>query len=218
MCSQIIDHTHKTYIEKRNRLGSSKYNGAFYYSKEIVKNIIPNVNTDRNWVTVNQQGYCFDHSIVFIHNNLHPNRYDWIADYKDLILVCGVPETCEKVEHLGIPIYLPLSVDVDYIKTFMIPEEEKYGTAFAGRYVKSKYGYIPPDVDYICGLDHRAFLQRIAYCKKLYAVGRVAIEGLVLGCEILPYDERYPDPSVWKVLDNKDAASMLQDILDGIDS
>ena len=48
----IIDHTHPDYVAKWKTLGEDKYNGAYYYSKEIVKNIIPNVKTDRNWITI----------------------------------------------------------------------------------------------------------------------------------------------------------------------
>ena len=43
------------------------------------------------------------------------------------------------------------------------------------------------------------------------------IEAKVLGCEILPYDPRFPDPERWKVLDNRDAAVILQKQLDLID-
>ena len=52
----IIDHDNSEYRRRWNRIGSDRYNGAFYYSKEIVANIIPNVRTDRNWVTVNVRG------------------------------------------------------------------------------------------------------------------------------------------------------------------
>ena len=68
----IIDHNYPTYRKKRNSLDyGNQHNGAYYYSKEIVKNIIPNVKTDRNWVTVratNLPKEIMDHSIVFIHN------------------------------------------------------------------------------------------------------------------------------------------------------
>ena len=87
----IIDHTHPYYTETIQLLGKkAHYNGAFYYSKEIVKNIIPNVNTDRNWVTIRVGNLAMDHSIVFIHNNLCPERYNFLEAYDDLILVCGV--------------------------------------------------------------------------------------------------------------------------------
>ena len=103
---------------------NTKPNGALEYSKEIVKYFIPNIKTDRNWVTINLAGYCYDHSIVFIHNNLTTELYEWLKDFDDLILVCSQTETMEKVKEYGHPIYLPLSVDVK--------EVEKYKTAKTG--------------------------------------------------------------------------------------
>ena len=97
----IIDHTHPLYAKKRRAMSQDgKYNGAYYYSKDIVKYIIPNVKTDRKWVTV-RLGDCtenLDHSIVFIHNNLHPEFYEYLSNYKDLLLyahklrLAGVPK------------------------------------------------------------------------------------------------------------------------------
>ena len=95
--------------------GPGRWNGAFYYSQEIVNNIIPNVKTDRNWITINVPGVACDHSVVFIHNNKTPEAYGWLSKYKDLVLVCGVPETCEKVSGLGKAVYLPLSIDTTFV-------------------------------------------------------------------------------------------------------
>lgn len=210
----IINHDHPAYRAKWK--GRNKYNGAFYYSKEICKNIIPNVDTDRNWITINIEGVGCDHAIVFIHNNLHPERYNWLSRYKDLVLVCGVPETCDKVAHLGRAIYLPLSVDVEYVKQF---ERSKVkDAAFVGRRSKIKLGNLPKGIDYICGLKRQELLPRMAQYRKVYAVGRVAIEAKILGCEVLPYDSRFPDPDVWQILDNKDAADILQKELNRIDA
>ena len=39
----------------------------------------------------------------------------------------------------------------------------------------------------------------------------------MLKCRLLPYDERYPKVSRWKVLDNKAAAEILQNKLNEID-
>ena len=60
-------------------------------------------------------------------------------------------------------------------------------------------------------------LPRLAVYKRCYAVGRCAIEAKILGCDILPYDRRFPDPSIWQVLDNLEAARILQEKLDEID-
>lgn len=210
----IIDHDHLAYRMKWQN-SKHRYNGAFYYSKEIVKNIIPNVETDRNWITIRAEGVGCDHAIVFVHNNLHPERYEYLKAYEDLVLVCGVPETCEKVAHLGEAIYLPLSVDVEYVEQFKRPKTRE--VAFVGRRSKTKLGKLPQNIDYLCGIKRQSLLPEMAKYEKIYGVGRVALEAKILGCEVLPYDERFPDPGVWKVLDNKDAAVMLQKELDRID-
>lgn len=211
----IIDHSHLRYQMKRPTYGSGKWNGAYYYSKEIVENIIPLVATDRNWITINIPEYGYDHSIVFIHNNLKPELYDWLKTYHDLILVCGIPETCSKVAHLGTPICLPLSIDVEYVKQFT--REKTQEVAFFGRHPKRAGISFPEETHFIENLPRPELLRRMGAYKKVYAVGRCALEAKVLGCEVLPYDPRFPDPSRWKVMDNKDAARLLQIQLDEID-
>ena len=211
----IVDHNCRAYREKRSLAGNNKWNGAYYYSKEIVDNIIPIMETDRNWITINVPGHAYDHSIVFIHNNLFPDLYSWLSSYEDLILVCGIPETCGKVSHLGMPICLPLSVDVEYVKQFRC--EKIYDTAFVGRCPKRKGITFPDGTHIIEGLPRVELLKMMAKFRKVYAVGRTAIEAKVLGCEVLPYDPRFPKPERWKILDNKDAAGILQTQIDQID-
>lgn len=214
----IIDHTHPAYIRKWQNAGLNQFNGAYYYSQEIVENIIPNIKTSRNWITVNVKGVGCDHAIVFIHNNKYPSNYEWLKfyGYKDLVLVCGIPETVEKVAHLGKAIYLPISVDVDYVKQFRVEEKTK-GTAFVGRPAKRKGLTLPDDIDYLEGLPREELLRTMAEYKTVYAVGRCAIEAKILGCKLKAYDPRFPKVSRWKILDNKDAVSMLQEELDRID-
>lgn len=214
----IIDHNHWAYKVRWRQAGLNKFNGAYYYSKEIVENIIPNVKTDRNWVTVNLPGHGLEHAIFFIHNNLHPENYNWLNryGYKDLILVCGVPETCEKVAHLGKAIYLPLSIDVAAVKAYKVPEKTK-DTCFCGRPTKRRGIDFPDGIDYLEGLPREEMLAQLAQYKTAYAVGRCALEAKALGCRLKAYDPRYPKVSVWKVLDNRDAAKILQQKLDEID-
>lgn len=215
----IIDHNHPEYRKRFDALPKRiRCNGAFYYSKEIVKNIIPNVNTDRDWVTIKIDGVASDGAIVFIHNNLYPERYDYLKNYKDLILVCGIPETCEKVKHLGTPLYLPLSIDTEYVSRFKT--DKKLDVCFVGRKAKLRYDgvEIPKDTYILSGVKRQLMLQELALYRRVYAVGRTAIEAKCLDCEILPYDPRYPDPDIWKVIDNREAAEMLQEKLDKIDS
>lgn len=212
----LLNHRSPSYIKRRLSTHSSIHNGAYYYSVEITERIIPNVKTDRSWILLNQPGECADHSIVFIHNNLHPERYNWLESYSDLILVCGVPSTCEKVSHLGTPIYIPLSVNVEEVKAYRRNKDKD--VCFVGRKAKMLNKKFPIFTDYLTSMPREQLLYELARYKKAYAVGRCAIEAKLLGCEVLPYDDRFPNPDIWKPVDNLDAAKLLQEELDKIDS
>ena len=217
----IIDHTHPLYVKKRNSMDKdNKYNGAYYYSKEIVKNIIPNVKTDRNWITIRLQEMKDhpDHSIIFIHNNKNPNYYEYLKDYKDCILVCSLPKTAENLQYFGRTIYLPLSVDVNYVKRFRVKEKTKE-IAYAGRKLKLSYfnNRVPSGTEILSGMTQAQLLKEMAKYKTIYASGRTAIQAKILGCKVLPHETNFPDSRVWKILDNLDAAKMLQKMLNEID-
>ena len=217
----ILDHTEPNYVKKRNSLvEGNKFNGAYYYSREIVKNIIPHVKTDRNWVTVRLADTPIpEHSIVFIHNNRNPNYYEFLRNYKDLILVCGLERTVDNMQYFGKAIYLPLSIDVQYVKKFRVEEKTKE-MAFAGRMIKISKMYhapVPKECDILTNMPQRRLLQAMADYKKVYCTGRTALQAKVLGCEIGVHDPNFPDPRIWKVIDNRDAAKMLQDMLNEID-
>ena len=126
-----------------------------------------------------------------------------------------MPGTCQKVAHLGKTVYLPLSVDVAYVERFRRPKIAD--TAYVGRLNKMQGTKLPTQVLCLSGLTRTRLLTAMAQYKRVYAVGRCAIEAKILDCEILPFDPRFPDPSIWQVLDNKDAAKILQKELDKID-
>lgn len=210
----IFGTTSPEYTRSRDRLGTHRWNGAHYYALEMERNIIPRVRTDRPWVLLNVEGCCEDHAIVLVHSNLHPEVYRWLRGFDDLILVCGIPETVPRVADLGEAVYLPLSIDVEEVASYRRPKDRD--TCFAGRLTKK--GPLPSRVHSVGGVPREEFLSELARFRYAYAVGRTALEAKVLGCEVLPYDKRFPDPDRWKVLDNKDAAVMLQDILDEMDA
>lgn len=186
---------------------NTKPNGALLYSQEIVKYFIPNIKTDRNWITINLAGHCYDHSIVFIHNNLTTEKYEWLKDFNDLILVCSQPETMEKVKKYGYPIYVPLSIPVEEVKKYTTKKTK--ARAYAGR--KDKYASTNArNCDRLEDLEHEELLKRMAEYYSVYAVGRTALEAKVLGCRIAPYDPRFPDVSRWKVIDSMEAVEILQ--------
>lgn len=204
----IISHESPSYKKLNN---TSRWNGAYYYSKEIVENIIPKVKTDRNWVTIKCKDAA-DHSIVFIHNNMHPEHYDYLKQYHDLVLVVGAPQTAAKVAHLGKTIYLPLSVDINDVLKYKCKKDKD--VCFVGR--PNKFDGTKAYGDYIGGCPREQLLARLARYRRAFAVGRCAIEAKILGCEVLPYDPRYPDPALWTIIDNSEAAAILQHELDAL--
>ena len=215
----IINHEHERFqrafhneLRRRN-----KYNGAYYYSQEICKYFIPNIKTNRNWLTIDWNGEKpFDHAIAFVHHNIN---IEWYADWKgkDVILVCGMPETVEKVAPYGKAIYLPLSVDVEYVKRFRT--EKTKGTCFVGRRDKMT-SEIPRNVDRLEGIPRDLLLSELAQYRRAFAVDRCAIEAKILGCEVLSYGYGYGvvhSPDFWQPFDSRDAAKMLQKMIDEID-
>ena len=191
-------------------------NGAHIYSELICKYIIPNVKTERNWVTINV-GKCLDNSIVFIHSNLNTaKKYAYLKNYKNLILVCSQPSTCRAVENLGKAIYLPLGVDINYVKSFSNIHDKEI--CYAGRRTKNGCDELARRrVEFLSDIPHEELLRRMAHYRYVYAVGLTAIEAKILGCNVLPYDSRYPDPSVWVVRDIKQNAAILQKLIDKLD-
>lgn len=194
----------------------NKNQGAYFYSTEIVKYFIPTIKTDRNWVTVGYEGKCFDHSIVFAHSNLYPHIYKYLEPFDDLVLVCSWPQQMDAVKRYGKPVFLPMSVDVEYVKQF--EREKDKDICFAGRMEKctDELRYTP-GLDFIAEVDRETLLSEMARYRRVYAIDRVAIEAKILGCEVLPYDRRFPDPDFWQVVDSRQAAKMLQGILAEVD-
>lgn len=218
----IIDHNHPLYKAKRNSMkNGNQYNGAYYYSREIVKNIIPRVKTDRNWITIRlpEMKDHPDHSIIFIHNNRNPNYYSYLRDYKDCVLVCSLPTTTENMRFFSDKVlYLPLSIDVKAVEKYRVKNKTRE-ICYAGRRSKLSYmnNRVPKDTPILCDMPQSKLLREMAKYRKVYASGRTALQAKVLGCEVLPHETNFPDSRFWKVVDNKDAAEILQHYLNVID-
>lgn len=192
-------------------------NGAHIYSQLICKYFVPNIKTNRNWVTINC-GKAVDNSIVFIHSNLNTEKkYAFLKDYKNLILVCSQKSTCKAVENLGKTIYLPLSIDLDYIKSFRCNTKDRQ-CCYAGRKGKCDMDSLPKQIDYLYDMSHEELLYRMAHYHYVYAVGLTALEAKALGCNVLPYDQRFPDPQVWVVRDTKQMIPEFQKALDNLEN
>lgn len=213
--SMIISHLSPEYL----KLPIEHNNGAFYYSKEMYENVLPHIKTDRNWILINAEQCCFDHSIVLIHNNAHPERYQWLAEYKDLILICSTIKTLntliEMFPHFHC-IFIPLSIDTKYVKQFKAKRKTR-NIAYFGRSAKMPKSIEEDDsIDKIYGLNREEILKEVAKYKKVYAIGRCAVEAKCLGCEVISHEGEYENKS-WNVIDNKEIIPELQKLLDDID-
>lgn len=221
----IIDHNHPEYIKLRKKTGKGKYNGCYYYSKEIVENIIPRVKTNRGWNTVGKDisGMC-DGMIVFLHDNSTPWNYEWLHKYTDLVLVCSSEYTLNSVKYSGHAILLPMSIDTKYVKQFRVKRKTK-DTCFAGNvWVKENIRSMtypgvsfPSKADFFSSLPREKLLKKLAKYRRCFAIDRCAQEAIVLGCKLLPLDTRYSVDNVGRVLDNRTAAKILQKQLNKID-
>ena len=214
----IIDHTHPDYIKLRRKTGKGKFNGCYYYSKEIVDNIIPRVRTWRGWNTVGKDiDGVQDHMIIFLHDNSTPWHYEWLHKYKDLVLVCSSKYTRDSVIYSGHTVLLPMSIDTEYVKKFRTKKTKD--TCFVGNiWVRENTrSTIPDKVDFFSAMSRTKLLKEVAKYKKCLAIDRCALEAKVLGCELLELDTRYHCDNVGEVLDNREAAKILQRELDKID-
>lgn len=216
----IIDHNHPEYMKIRNKARKGKNNGCWYYSNEIVDNIIPRVKTWRGWNTVGREvDGMQDHMIVFLHDNAYPWNYDWLKKYKDLVLVCSSKYTRDSVIYSGHTILLPMSVDTEYVKKFRTKKTKD--TCFVG----NKWVWENCDQSELAGMEveflrdmpREKLLTELAKFRKAYAIDRCAIEAKVLGCELLELDTAYSCDDIGRVLDNRDAARILQKELDKLD-
>lgn len=224
--TKVIDTTDKNYIAYCKNYHQNKkgfYNGAYYYSKEIVQNIIPNVDTNRPWDTLGMRPVrSCDHAIVFLHHNLHPERnYKWLQQYFDLVYVCSNWSVYAWASNQpnGHAVFLPLSIDVDYVKKFRTSKTKD--ACYAGNLWAFKSPdirkFVPGDIEFPPkNIPREELLRFIAPFKICYAVGRTAIEAKCLGCEIGVCDSRFQNPGVWEVLSNQEAALILQAALDQI--
>ena len=194
-------------------------NGAYWYSKELLERVVPNIKTDRDWVLINAEHNCTDRAIVFIHNNAHPERYEWLAPFKDLILVCSTVKTLNTMIEMYPKyhsIFIPLSIDVDYVKQFKAKRKTKK-VCYYGRLEKCPEKIMEDEtIDKYGDGDRDELLKQVAKYKTVYAIGRCALEAKALGCNVITHEGEYEDVE-FVLLDNTEIIPELQRLLNEID-
>ena len=214
--AKIFSHLSKEY----KALGIGHGNGAYYYSKELLENIVPHIKTKRSWVLINVEKQCVDNAIVFIHNNKNPERYYWLEPYKNLILVCSQPKTLKAMIEMFPKfhcIYIPLSIDTEYVKQFRAKRKTK-DTAYFGRLEKCPETILENEkIDKIYGDEPREkLLKKVAKYNNVYAIGRCALEVKCLGGKVITHDGEYEGVD-FALLDNKEVIPELQRLINEID-
>lgn len=138
-----------------------------------------------------------------------------------MVYVCSTTATLEwaSKQRNGHAIYLPLSIDTEYVSQFKT--EKTKDACYAGNLWKFKEPdiakYVPEGTDFPPkNLPREELLKFIAPYKVCYAIGRTAMEASALDCEIRNCDSRYEGVR-WTVVDNRDAAEYLQEQLDILD-
>ena len=217
--TKIFSHLSPEYIEYCKKYDIKPDNGAYYYSKELLENVVPYIKTDRDWVLINVRKQCCDRAIVFIHNNKNPERYYWLDGYKDLILVCSQPKTLKNMIEM-FPKYhcilIPLSIDVEYVKRFKAKRKIKT-KAYFGRQEKCPANILEDkSIDKLFSTDREKLLREVAKYRQVYAIGRCALEALCLGCKVLSHEGEY-DGVEFVLVDNKEIIPELQRLLNEID-
>lgn len=212
---KIVSHLSPEYLN----LKIPYNNGAYYYSKELLENIVPKIKTVRNWILINAEGKCYDNSIVIIHNNKNPERYQWLSKYNNLILVCSQPHTLKTLidmhPHFH-TILIPLSIDINYVKKFKVKRKSKEIGYFGRKEKCPSYILEDESIDKIYGMDRDELLKTLAKYKKVYAIGRCALEAKCLGCEVLHHEGEYEDTD-FILYDNNDIIPEFQRLIDEID-
>lgn len=214
----IISHEHPEYQKIRNK-AKFKNHGCWFYSNEIVKNIAPRVETWRSWNTVGRDlPGMGDHFIVFLHDNSTPWNYEWLRKYKDLVLVCSSKYTMDSVKFSGRTVFLPMSIDTEYVKQFRVREKTKDTCFYGNPWVyENCCNELVDGTEMISNMPREEALKEVAKYKRCYAIDRCAQECQVLSCELLPLSTRYSCDNYDKVLDNRDAANILQKELDKLE-
>lgn len=110
----IIDHNHAFFRRKWGLVKDIESSEVYVRSQEITEKIIPQIKTNRSWVTVNVPGACVDHAIVFIFGDTE--QYTWLKKFKDLVLICEDPETCKKVKSLGKAVYVAAESTIEFVE------------------------------------------------------------------------------------------------------
>ena len=211
------------FISWRGKQTYGKENGAYYYSKEIEENILPELGFDMFFITTGAALYSPreipDGTIVICHDNRSTKQSYGRLFGKGIIWVCSKHSTVKTLEGYGErAVYVPLSIDTEYVKQFK--RKKTKDTAYVGNAWAFKREYLnalPIDIEQLSGMPRVKLLKEMAKYKRVIAEGRVLMEAQILGCktEVPKYDGH---ESVYvEALDNREALKYWREALEPIE-
>lgn len=179
-------------VYKAYRSGSSrgKNNGAYFYPLEIENDILTDFK-DLNLLVITAAALRYhsrhipDGSIVVCHDYIKPLiTYAKLLN-KDVLWVCSSKKAVKEFKDQNErAVFIPLSIDVDYVKQFK--RRKTKDTAFVGNIWSYKKEYVNSleDVDILTELPRDELLSKMARYKHVIAEGRCQMEALALGCKV----------------------------------
>ena len=210
------------FTQWRDKQSHGKENGAYYYSKEIEENILPELKFDMFFITAGAALYTSqeipDGAIVICHDNRSTKRSYGKLFGKGVIWVCSKHSTVETLEGYGEKaVYVPLSIDTEYVKQFK--RRKTKDIAYVGNAWAFKREYLnslPVDIEQLSDMPRVKLLKEMAKYKRVIAEGRCLMEAQVLGAktEVPKYDGH---ESVYvEALDNREAIKYWREALQPI--
>lgn len=210
------------FTQWRDKQTYGKENGAYYYSKEIEENILPELKLNMFFITAGAAIYTPqeipDGAIVICHDNRSTKQSYGKLFGKGMIWVCSKHSTVETLEGYGErAVYVPLSIDTEYIKKFK--RKKTKDTAYVGNAWAFKREYLnslPIDIEQLSGMPREKLLKEMAKYKHVIAEGRVLQEAQILGCKTeVPKYDRHESVYV-EALDNREAVKYWRKALEPI--
>lgn len=210
------------FTEWRSGRKSGKENGAYYYSKEIEDNILPEIKADVLVVTAGAALYTAidlpDGCIVVCHDNRSTKQSYGRLFGKGIVWVCSKHSTVETLEGYGErAVYIPLSIDTQYVKQFK--RKKTKDTAYVGNAWDFKRAYLnslPANIEQLSDMPRVKLLKEMAKYKNVIAEGRTLQEAQILGCntEVPKYDGH---ESVYvEALDNRETIPEWRKLLEAV--
>lgn len=213
------------FTQWRDKQTHGKENGAYYYSKEIEENILPELGFDLSgmfFITAGAVLYSAreipDGTIVICHDNRSTKRSYGKLFGKNVIWVCSKHATVETLKGYGErAVYVPLSIDTEYVKQFK--RKKTKDTAYVGNAWAFKREYLnslPVDIEQLSDMPRVELLKEMAKYKRVIGEGRCLMEAQILGCktEVPKYDGH--ESLYVEALDNREAIKYWREALEPI--